>query len=697
MPKKQHAAPAPSTLLVELLTEELPPKALQRLAQGFSKALAEELERHQLFPRPHATEPRSFATPRRLAVLIQGVHGKAKEVTSDTAGPLVSAGEGAAKGFAKKWGVEVESLKRIPTDAGEKWLARVTTPGAALDEILAASVGAALKRLPIPKVMGWNEGNVQFVRPVRRLVMMHGKRVVPGSVLGLSAGNITSGHRFMGPALIRLGNADEYEAKLSKLGQVIADFTARRAEIDRQLQAEAKRQGAILGNYQELLDEVTALVEFPSVYACEFEASFLEVPQECLILTMRQNQKYFPLFASDGKLLPKFLVVSNMQVKDPRAIVGGNERVVRPRLDDARFFFNQDRKIRLETRVPQLAKVVYHNKLGSQFDRVQRIKLVAGDIARKLGTSFMQAERAADLSKADLLTGMVGEFPELQGTMGRYYALHDGEQHGVADAIEQHYRPRFARDSLPHGPVASSVALADKLDALAGLFGIGQQPTGEKDPFGLRRAALGLIRIVVENHLPLSLHDLVNAAFAAYSGTISDAHSDLEGFVFDRFSGYLKELGFTTLEIDAVLSLRPVQLSQVPLQLEAVRAFQALPESGSLAAANKRVVNILKQAAAKGESFRKADRESLRESAEIALHNALTNASGKANALLQRKDYAGYLKTFSVLKAPVDAFFDSVMVMVEEGTLRKNRLALLSDLREAMNQIADISKLAVEK
>jgi glycyl-tRNA synthetase beta chain len=521
--------------------------------------------------------------------------------------------------------------------------------------------------------------------------------VIPGSVLGLSAGNTTSGHRFMGPASIRLSNADEYETKLRKLGQVIADFAARGAEIDRQLQAEAKRQGASLGEYQELLDEVTALVELPSVYVCEFEASFLEVPHECLILTMRQNQKYFPLFASSGKLLPKFLVVSNMRVNDSRAIVRGNERVVRPRLEDARFFFNQDRKVRLETRVPQLARVVYHNKLGSQLERVQRIKLVAGDIARKLGASFMQAERAADLSKADLLTGMVGEFPELQGTMGRYYALHDGEQEGVADAIEQHYRPRFAGDSLPQGPVASSVALADKLDTLAGLFGVGQQPTGDKDPFGLRRAALGVIRIVVENQLPLSLHDLVNAAFAAYRGTVSDTRLDLETFVFDRFSGYLKELGFSTLEIDAVLCLRPVQFSQVPRQLEAVRAFQSLPEASSLAAANKRVANILKQAAGKGETFRKADRDTLKEPAEIALHDALSSASGKANAFLVRKDYPGYLKAFAVLKAPVDAFFDSVMVMVEEDALRKNRLALLTDLREAMNQVADISKLAVEK
>jgi len=498
----------------------------------------------------------------------------------------------------------------------------------------------------------------------------------------------------MGTASIRLASADGYEAKLRKDGHVIADFAARKAEIDSQLQAEAKRQKASLGEYEPLLEEVTALVEFPAIYAGAFDASFLEVPHECLLLTMRQNQKYFPLFASDGKLLPKFLIVSNMRVNDPRHIIAGNERVVRPRFEDARFFFNQDRKIRLEARVPQLAKVVYHNKLGSQLDRVQRIKLVAGDIVRQLDADFMLAERAAELCKADLLTGMVGEFPELQGTMGRYYALHDGEQQEVADAIEQHYRPRFAGDSLPRGPVASSVALADKLATLAGLFGIGQQPTGEKDPFGLRRAALGLIRIVVENQLPLSLHELVNAAFTAYDGKIGDAHLDLETFVFDRFSGYLKDLGFSTLQIDAVLSLRPVQLSQVPRQLEAVKAFQALQEAESLAAANKRVVNILKQAAAKGESFSKADRDALKEPAEIALYDALSTASGKANALLERKDYAGYLKTFAVLKTPVDAFFDSVMVMVEQETLRKNRLALLNDLREAMNRVADISKLA---
>jgi glycyl-tRNA synthetase beta chain len=475
---------------------------------------------------------------------------------------------------------------------------------------------------------------------------------------------------------------------------VIADFAVRRAEIERQLGAEARRLSAELGEFADLLDEVTALVEHPSVYEGAFDASFLEVPQECLILTMRQNQKYFPLFDASGRLLPKFLIVSNMRVADPRHIIDGNQRVVRPRLEDARFFYNQDRKTRLETRVPQLAKVVYHNKLGSQLERVERIQLLSGRIARALGADAGLAERAAWLCKADLLTGMVGEFPELQGVMGRYYARHDGEPAEVADAIEAHYLPRFAGDRLPQGPIACSVALADKLYSLAGLFGIGEQPTGEKDPYGLRRAALGVIRIVVENQLPLALDRLVNDAYAVFNGQMRDARADLETFIFERFAGYLREQGFSTLQVDAVLSQRPAQISQVPSQLEAVKAFQALPEAESLAAANKRVANILRQAAAKGESFADANRSALTEPAEIALFDALREAAAAAGKLFEHGDYTGYLKTFAVLKAPVDAFFDKVMVMVEQDALRRNRLALLADLRQAMNRVADISRLA---
>jgi len=623
--------------------------------------------------------------------LIPNVVSKAKDVHSDTSGPSVAAGLKAAEGFAKKYGVTVDALKRVSTEKGEVYVASYITKGAHLHEVLTHKVEAALKVLPIPKVMRWGSGSAQFVRPVHGLVMMHGKRLIPGSVLGLTAGNTTRGHRFMGPDSIRLGSADEYEAKLRKPGQVIADFTARRAEADRQLRAEAKRQGASLGEYQELLDEVTALVELPSVYVCEFGASFLEVPQECLILTMRQNQKYFPLFASDGKLLPKFLVVSNMRVSDSRAIVSGNERVVRPRLEDARFFFNQDRKVRLEVRVPQLTNVVYHNKLGSQLERMQRIKLLAGEIARSLRADVMKAERAAELSKADLLTGMVGEFPELQGVMGRYYALHDGEPLEVADAIEAHYRPRFAGDSLPEKPIACAVALADKLDVLSGLFSIGEQPTGDKDPFGLRRAALGVIRIVVENQLPLSLRDLVSAAFEPFKGK---AQTDLQMFFTERMRGYFQELGYTANEVEAVLSLNPVAITLIPKQLEAVRAFSKLPEAASLVAANKRIANILRQAESKGESFVDANVSELKEPAEIALFEALQAASRSAKPLFDSGDFAGYLKTFASLKSPVDTFFDAVMVMAEEKKLRENRLALLTDMRKAMNRFSDISKLA---
>jgi len=603
----------------------------------------------------------------------------------------VSSNSRAVEGFAKKHNITPESLERRQTSKGEIVVARLKMSGVKLDSVLPSIVDKVIKKLPVSKIMRWGEGEAQFVRPVHGLVMMHGKRVVPGTVLGVLAGNTTSGHRFMGAASIRLANADEYEARLLKDGRVIADFATRKSEIDKQLQVEAKRQKASLGDYQDLLDEVTALVEFPAIYAGTFDTSFLEVPHECLILTMRQNQKYFPLFAPDGKLLPKFLIVSNMRVDDPRPIIGGNERVVRPRLEDARFFFNQDRKIRLEARVPQLAKVVFHSKVGSQLERVQRIKLLAGEIARSLRADIMLVERAAELSKADLPTTMVGEFPELQGVMGRYYALHDGEQREVADAIEQHYRPRFAGDKLPEGPIASAVALADKLDSLASLFIIKELPTGDKDPFGLRRAALGVVRIVVENQLPLSLRDLLDAAFGPFRGK---PQTDLKMFFTERMRSYFLERGYSANEVEAVLSLNPVAIALIPKQLEAVRAFSALPEAASLAAANKRIANILRQAENKGESFADADVSALKEPAEIALFEALQTVSRSARPLFDSGDFAGYLKAFASLKSPVDSFFDAVMVMTDDKKLRENRLALLTDMRKAMNRFSDISKLA---
>jgi glycyl-tRNA synthetase beta chain len=680
------------TLLVELLTEELPPKSQRALADAFASALVAALREDGFLSGKSVAG--SFATPRRLAVSITDVHEKSPDRQLELIGPSVKAPPPAVAGFARKNGVPVADLTRIDTPKGEVFAYRRIAAGSHLATNLGLRVEEALKRLPVAKLMRWGSGDAQFVRPAHGLVMMHGRQVVPGRVLGLESTNHTEGHRFMGKGTITLAAAAEYEARLREDGMVIPDFADRREEIERQLKAAAGREKAALGAYEDLLDEVTALVEHPSIYAGSFDAAYLEVPQECLILTMRQNQKYFPLFDSAGKLVPRFLIVSNMKVAEPRHIIGGNERVVRPRLEDARFFYDQDRRVRLETRVPQLGKVIYHNKLGSQLERVERMQLLTGIIARALKADALQAERAAWLSKADLLTGMVGEFPELQGVMGRYYALNDGEPRAVADAIEAHYRPRFAGDRLPEGEIACALALADKLDALAGMFGIGQQPTGEKDPFGLRRAALGVVRILVERALDLPLPDLLSSAFGTYAGKVRDARSDLQAFILERFAGYLKDQGFSTLQVESVLSQNPGRLHLVPQQLEAVRAFQALPEAESLAAANKRVANILRQAAAKGESFDRAERKALKEPAELALFSALEKTRSNALPMFERGDYTGYLRSFAVLKKPVDAFFDSVMVMVDDSKLRQSRLALLNELRDAMNRVADISKLA---
>ena len=678
-----------ATLLVELLTEELPPKSLRRLADSFSGQVVAELIRHRLKDRDPTHH--TYATPRRLAVLVGGVRPKASDSNHSVEGPPASNAK-AVEGFARKHKVTPQSLERRQTAKGEIVVAHFTLPGAELDAVLAQIVEQALGKLPVAKMMRWGDGEAQFVRPVHGLVMMHGTRVVPGTVLGVSSSGTTRGHRFMGVGPIALKSADEYELRLRDDGMVIADLAARRADIERQLRQQADRLGARLGEFADLLDEVTALVEHPSVYVGGFEASYLKVPQECLILTMQQNQKYIPLFDEGGRLQPKFLIVSNMRVDDPRHIIDGNERVVRPRLEDARFFFEQDRKTRLETRVPELAKVVYHNKLGSQLERVERIQLLAGRIARELGANAEHAERAAWLCKADLLTGMVGEFPELQGVMGRYYAQNDGEPAEVADAIEAHYLPRFAGDQLPKGPVSAAVALADKLCSLAGLFQIGERPTGEKDPYGLRRAALGVLRIVVENQLPLALDRLLADAFEVIEAGDSNAQSDLESFIFERFAGYLKDQGFSTLQVDAVLSRRPARIGVVPRQLEAVKAFQALPEAESLAAANKRIRNILqKSPPPTGGRF---SHSQLVEPAERALYDAFAKVDAEARSKLEREEFTDALCLLAALKAPVDEFFDHVMVNAEEPKLRNNRLLLLMHLDSAMNHVADISRLA---
>ena len=677
-----------ASLLVELRTEELPPKSLRALSEAFAERVLDALTKAQLAA-PDAPL-KVYATPRRLAFSIADVAASASGRESEVTGPSAAAPAQAIAGFARKHGLSPEQLERRDTPKGPVMLARVKLKGAVLDEMLGGALEDALKALPIPKLMRWGSGDAQFVRPVHGLILLHGERVVPGSVLGIASGRSTAGHRFMGSDDIGLRNADEYETRLETEGKVIAGFAARRAEIDRQLKEAATRETASLGGYADLLDEVTALVEFPQVYAGGFDAALLEVPVECLILTMRQNQKYFPLFDGKGHLLARFLIVSNMRVDDSHHIVAGNQRVVRPRLEDARFFYNQDRKTRLEARVPQLGKVVYHGKLGTQLERVQRLQLLAGSIARQLKADVVLAERAAWLSKADLLTGMVGEFPELQGVMGRYYALHDGEPHEVADAIEQHYRPRFAGDALPETLVACAVALADKLDTLAGLFGIEQVPTGERDPFGLRRAALGVIRILVERQLPLRLFDLVNGAFHERPA-LGKAHVELQSFIYDRARGYFREHGYSTNEVEAVLCLNPTELALIPKQLEAVRAFSALPEAESLAAANKRIGNILKQAGNVPADF---DITLMVLPEEKSLATTFKLLQPDIDRAFSTLNYTGALKSLASLKAPVDAFFEKVMVMDKDPRVRANRIGFLGKLHGTMNRIADLSKLA---
>ena len=697
-----------ANLLVELFTEELPPKALKRLGEAFGHGIAAGLAKAQLTA-ADAKAIRIFATPRRLAALIPNVSARGADraeskklmpskVAYGTDGKPTAA---LAKRLEKESAATAQ-LERKTEGTVEYIFLNQTIAGVTLAAGLQAALDDAIAKLPIPKVMGYQLADgattVHFVRPAHGLVALHGAEIVPVSALGLKAGRITHGHRFQGVKDISVATADAYEDALAAHGKVIASFDERQTAIARQLAQHATALKASLGadaDYAPLLEEVTALVEQPSVYVGEFETGFLTVPPECLVLTMRQNQKYFPLFDAAGKLINKFLIVSNMQLNDPKNIVEGNQRVVRPRLADARFFFETDKKTRLADRVPQLAKVVYHNKLGSQLDRVERVRKLAAAIAQKIGADAKLADRAALLAKADLTTNMVGEFPELQGIMGRYYALADGENPQVADAVQQHYRPRFAGDTPPTNDVAVALALADKLETLAGMFGIGQQPTGDKDPFALRRHALGVVRILIEKELAISAHDLVQEAFAAFPPKmLGDAHADLQIFLLERLRGYLREAGYTANEVEAVLCMGPARLDQVPRQLAAVRAFASLPEAASLAAANKRVANILKQAEGKGEFMVRAEAGKLQDPAERELFFAIETAVKHATPLFEQGDYTGYLKAFAILKNPVDAFFEKVMVMVDDVELRKNRLALLNDLRLGMNRVADISKLA---
>lgn len=699
-------------LLVELFVEELPPKALKKLGDAFAGVLFDQLKAQGLLA---SSESRvtAYASPRRLAAHITEVLPQAEDKAVSQKLMPVSVGLDAegkpTPALLKKLAAlgadesAVAGLTRQGEGKAEALYYASTVKGVVLADGVQKALDEAIAKLPIPKVMryqlqdGWT--SVNFVRPAHGLVVMHGTQVLIGvKALGLTAGNTTHGHRFEAKAEpVVIQSADSYAEQLREEGAVIASFAERRADIVRQLQAAAERIGGGVRPIEDeaLLDEVTALVERPNVLVCEFEKEFLAVPQECLILTMKANQKYFPLLDANGKLTHQFLIVSNISPADASAVIGGNERVVRPRLADAKFFFDQDRKKTLESRVEGLGKVVYHNKLGTQGERVERVRAIAKAIAQQLGDAQLvaQADLAAKLAKTDLVTDMVGEFPELQGIMGRYYALNDGLDVAVADAIEDHYKPRFAGDELPRGNAGVVVALADKLETLVGMFGIGNLPTGDRDPFALRRHALGVIRMLVEKNLPLELHALLQSAVPAFGDKITDATAQLEDFFFDRLSVSLREQGYTAQEVEAVLALRPQRLSDVQKRLEAVRAFAALPEAQALAAANKRVSNILKKA--EGEIQAQVNEALLVEQAEKDLYAALQTVAPKAQQQFESGDYTASLQTLAALRAPVDAFFEHVMVNAEDAALKANRLGLLATLHGAMNRVADLAKLAV--
>ncbi len=691
-------------LLIELLTEELPPKALARFGEVFSAGVFAGLAQKKLVADNVAYQ--WFATPRRLAVLIPDVLSVAPDQEVEEKLMPVSVALGAdgkpspallkkleAKGIATS---ELPKFTQRLDGKSETFFYTMQVNGAPLADVLSGIVTDALKKLPIPKMMRWGDSDVQFVRPVHGLIQLHGDQLVPGNVLGLQSRQQTLGHRFLSQGLITISNADAYAETLRNEGMVVADYAERRGTIGAQLAAKAQALGAQINQAEGLLDEVTALVEWPVIYVGEFEPEFLEVPQECLILTMQQNQKYFPLLDATGKLRNQFLIVSNMQVADPKHIIGGNQRVVRPRLSDARFFFTQDRKEPLASRIAKLGNVVYHNKLGTQLDRLLRVQNLATQIGNAIGADTTHVARAAELAKADLVTDMVGEFPELQGVMGRYYAKHDGEANDVAEAIADHYRPRFAGDELPSNNVGCAVALADKLDTLVAFFGIGEKPTGDRDPFGLRRAALGVLRLLMERQLPLELPQLISWSAGTFpAGTLqADFEPALLGFITDRLRNLLKDQGEPQDVLEAVLGINPARIDRIPARLAAVREFSAQPDALALAAANKRIGNLLKKVdnmAALGAPSSTL----LAEAPEKALFDQVTALAPTIDEAMRAEAYTDALMALAQVRASVDAFFEDVMVMAEDAQVRQNRLALLKALSDQMNAVADIARLAV--
>ena len=699
-------------LLIELLTEELPPKALEKLSNAFATGVHEALAKLGLADKDAAMH--AYATPRRLAVSIANVSAQAADSNKKDKVLPVSVGldkdGNAAPSLIKKLSAMGFSDK-TPADLTvendgkqDVFFIEYVQKGAVLAEVLQSVLTEVAAKLPIPKVMTYQihagttaAEDVSFVRPVKRVLVLHGEDVLPVTVFGVVADRVTDGHRFMSHANISIGHAGEYAHTLRNEGMVEPDFKVRRESIYEQLKNKA---GA--GNHvimpDSLLDEVSALTEYPVVYKASFDKAFLAVPQECLILTMQTNQKYFAMTEASGALVNEFLLVSNILTDTPENIIEGNARVVRPRLADAQFFFEQDKKKSLDDMVGKLKNAVYHNKLGTQFERIARVQAISAHLAERLNANVDDAKRAAYIAKADLVSDMVGEFPELQGVMGRYYAEHHGEKSDVAAACAEHYQPRFAGDELPATQTGLIVALADKLETLVGIWGIGLQPTGEKDPFALRRHALGVVRMILEKKLPLSLSDTLAQVQAQFAGSpaFKPCAEAVQAFMIDRLKGLLKEQGYAPAQIEAVLSNNPDQLDEVEQKLAAVQAFAQLPEAQNLAAANKRCVNILRKAVEKNEPI--ADNIApalLSESAEQSLSAALTQVHPVVQNALALREYQTALTALASLREPVDAFFTDVMVMADDAAVRANRLKLLQDLAQLMNGVADISCLAV--
>ncbi len=681
------------TLLIELLTEELPPKALNQLGNHLAASVAEGLEKAQLTD--GAADYTAYASPRRLAVQIKNVKAVQADQQIVKKGPAAAGAmkDGvptkALEGFARGAGAQVQDLKIIHDGKQDVYAYEYTQTGKPLAELLEDILNQAVKKLPIPKVMRWGSSTFTFVRPVHGLVVLHGADVVPASVLGLNGRRTTLGHRFLSNGDIALNHADGYAEQMRSEGKVVASFAERKAAIQTALTAQAGRLNATVAADESLLDEVTALVEWPVVLEAGFEAHFLAVPQECLILTMQQNQKYFPLLDQSGKLMNRFLLVSNLETADPSHIIQGNERVLRARLSDAEFFYKQDQKATLESRLPKLAQVVYHNKIGSQAERIERLVSISGSIAQKIGADAAAAERAARLAKADLVTEMVGEFPELQGTMGKYYARLDGETEEVAAALEAHYQPRFAGDALPAGRTATAVALADKLETLVGIWGIGLIPTGDKDPYALRRAALGILRMLMQ--YDADVNGLVQTAFDSFPPALLNPNTPAEvaDFMQARLAVLLQN-DYPQDIVAAVLAKQPNRLHDLSAKLDAVAAFKQLPEAATLAAANKRVQNLLKKVdAAPGA----VNPSLLQQSEEQALFAASQTLQPKIDAALAAHNFQTALSELAAIKPQVDAFFDGVMVMADDAAVKQNRLNLLKQLADQMNAVADIALL----